>query len=187
MGQLRKLISRITCSKNQELGWIFLVRMYLNYGRVTMSSQAGVCIFKKFGGLFSSLTSRLKMSCNLLSVKWTIYDFDFHPTKLDNLKSARFPLMNKRFIIFENHITYWIMIPDFCNLMSTWMTWYKIRHTFYKNMENPYVLKLKFAIFLGHSTNKNIYTSIFPNICQFTNEMEGYIEELTRTSQCLNT
>ena len=55
------------------------------------------------------------------------------------------------------------------------------------NIANGYELKLKFAIFLGHSTNKNIYTSIFPNICQFTNEMEGYIEELTRTSQCLNT
>ena len=55
-------------------------------------------------------------------------------------------------------------------------------------MENPYVLKLKFAIFLGHSTNTNIYASIFPYICQFTNEKEeGYIEELTRTSQCLNT
>ena len=50
------------------------------------------------------------------------------------------------------------------------------------------ILKLKFAIFLGHSINTNIYASIFPNIRQFMNEKEeGYIEELTSTSQCLNT
>ena len=48
---------------------------------------------------------------------------------------------------------------------------------------DTFLIKLKFAIFSGHSTNTNIYASIFPNIRQFTNEKEeGYIEELTRTS-----
>ena len=53
---------------------------------------------------------------------------------------------------------------------------------------DTFLIKLKFAIFSGHSTNTNIYASIFPNIRQFTNEKEeGYREELTRASQCLNT
>ena len=53
---------------------------------------------------------------------------------------------------------------------------------------DTFLIKLKFAIFSGHSTNTNIYASIFPNIRQFTNEKEeGYTEELTRTSHCLNT
>ena len=53
---------------------------------------------------------------------------------------------------------------------------------------DTFLIKLKFAIFSGHSTNTNIYASIFPNIRQFMNEKEeGYIEELTRTYHCLNT
>ena len=61
-----------------------------------------------------------------------------------------------------------------------------------QNLDNRchygYQLKLKFAIFSGHSTNTNIYASIFPNIRQFMNEKEeGFIEELTRTYHCLNT